>query len=189
MAAQIDLIIPPVIVGLLIILIFRVNAFIIDSSVDTRLSNDVQMHADLIADIIQEELRGASNSDILTISPDFVQQDSLEFVRVIVDPVNGLTTANVKIKRDERNIIIYRDIDVIDESSDNIAYGSQVAVLEFQVATDEFNTIIPNVIRFRVVTESDPNHHVRFRNEDKVVKAVAEREVFLRHRAMTSSIN
>ena len=185
MAAQFDLLIPPVIVGLLIILIFRVNAFMMDSSVDTRLTNDVQMHADVIADIIQEELRGAGNSNILTTAPGTVQPDSLEFVRILVDPVNGLTPLNVKIKRDERNLIIYRDVDIIDDASDNTIYGSQIASLEFRMATDNHNNIIPNVIRFRVVTESDPDHHVRFRDDDKMVRAVAEREVFLRHRAMT----
>ena len=155
-----------------------------DSSVDTRLNNDVQMHADLIADIIQEELRGAGNSNILTTSPGTIHPDSLEFERIVFDPVSGLNSLNVKIKRDERNLIIYRDVDTIDDSSDNVIYGSQIASLEFRMATDKDNNIIPNIIRFRVVTESNPDHHVRFRDEDKVVRAVAEREVFLRHRAM-----
>ncbi|MCC5942371.1 MAG: hypothetical protein JJU37_12600 [Balneolaceae bacterium] len=187
MVAQLDLIIPPVIVGLLIILIFRVNAFMMDSSVDTRLSNDVQMHADLIADIIQEELRGAANSDILMSSPGTIQADSLDFVRSVVDVSSGLLPLNVRIKRDERNLVIYRDFDPIEQSSDNIVYGSQISSLEFRMATDRDNNIIPNVIHFRVVTESDPAHHVRFRDDDKVVRAVAEREIFLRHRAMTSA--
>lgn len=161
-----------------------------DSSVDTRLNNDVQMHADVIADIIQEELRSVIdlvNSDLFTSAPNTVQADSLEFIRAITDPVTGVTPLNIKVKRDERNLIIFRDTDPIDENSDNVVYGSQISSLEFTMATNQSNDIIPNVIRFRVVTESDPAQHVRFRDDDKVVRAVAEREIFLRHRAMSTN--
>jgi len=158
-----------------------------DSSVDTRLTNDVQMHADLIADIIQEELRAVMASDLLAEPPNTVIQDSLEFVRAVANPGSPVTPLNVKIKRDERNLVIYRDVDTIDDTSDNIIYGSQISSLEFRMATDNLGNIIPNVIRFRVITESDPAQHVRFRDEDKMVRAVAEREIFLRHRAMITN--
>ena len=58
MGVQIDLIVPPIIVGLLIILIFNVNSFILETSVDNRLTNDMQTFADVSVDVVQEEIRG-----------------------------------------------------------------------------------------------------------------------------------
>ena len=184
MAAQLDLALPPIIVGFLIILIFRVNAFMIDSSVDARLTNDVQTHSNLIADIIQEELRG-----LITYDEDLFDEnhnaEELEFVKMVPDPSQGFILLNVKIEQDERNLIIYRDVDTITEDSDITVIPSQVSELRFSLPTDPINgNVIPNLIHFHIETESNPEHHVRFRDDKPTVKAVSEREVYLRNRAL-----
>ena len=184
MAVQLDLVLPPIIVGFLIILIFRVNAMMMDSSVDARLTNDVQTHSNLIADIIQEELRG-----LITYDEDLFDEnhtsEEFEFVKRVPDPSQGFILLNVKIERDERNLIIYRDVDTITEDSDKTVIPSQVSELRFSLPTDPINgNVIPNLIHFHIETESNPEHHVRFRDDKPTVKAVSEREVYLRNRAL-----
>jgi len=186
MGAQLDLVLPPIIVGLLIILIFRVNAFMIDSSVDARLINDVQTHSNLIADILQEEMRGLLTYDQDLFDGDFTSEE-FEFVKMVPDPDPGQSffLLNVRIERDERNLIIYRDVDTITEDSDKTVIPSQISNLRFSLPVDPDNgEVIPNMVHFSIETESDPEHHVRFQNDKPTVKAVSEREVYLRNRAL-----
>lgn len=195
MGAQLDIVLPPIIVGLLIIFIFRVNSFMLDTSVDARLTNDVQTHANLIADIIQEEFRG-----LITYNEDLLDgfnssEDEFEFVRIVPDPALGMIMLNVRIERDERNLVIYRDVDTITEDSDKTIIPSQLSALRFslpsEVSGDESDpeiTVIPNLIHFSIETESNPEHHVRFFADKPTVKAISEREVYLRNRALLSTL-
>ena len=190
MGVQLDLILPPIIVGLLIILIFRVNAMMMDSSVDTRLTNDVQTHSNLIADIIQEELRGLITYDEDQFDGNHTSEE-FEFVKIIPDPSQGSILVNVRIERDERNLIIYRDVDPITEDSEKTVIPSQMSNLRFSLPTEPpddeeegVGEVIPNLIHFHIETESNPEHHVRFRDDKPTVKAVSEREVYLRNRAL-----
>jgi hypothetical protein len=190
MGVQLDLILPPIIVGFLIILIFRVNAMMMDSSVDTRLTNDVQTHSNLIADIIQEELRGLITYDEDQFDENHTSEE-FEFVKIVPDPSQGSILVNVRIERDERNLIIYRDVDTITEDSEKTVIPSQMSNLRFSLPTDPVDDeeegigdIIPNLIHFHIETESNPEHHVRFHDDKPTVKAVSEREVYLRNRAL-----
>ncbi len=168
---QADLIIPPIIVGLLIILIFRVNAFMMETSVDTRLTNDVQMYAETAATILQEELRKISGS--LSLENDTLRFDNTDHGRT-------------RITRNQRNIeIIHENPLSADPDSlhpDTLIFPLNLTDLEFTFEPQ--GVYPPFFIRIRVVAESQPAHHVRFRSEDQTVRAFAERRLFMRNVAV-----
>jgi len=170
MGVQIDLIIPPIIVGLLIILIFRVNAFIVETSIDNRLNNDVQMFAEVSATVLQEEIRALTN---------FVEADD-HFVNDVADSVK-FTNQNcdiISIFREERNLIIARYIQAT-ATNDTTVYPMNLSSLEF--SREPLNNPPYRFLRVKIETESRPEHHARFRNETQTVRAFEERRFLLRN--------
>ena len=167
----------------------------LDTSVDARLTNDVQTHANLVADIIQEEMRGLISYNEDLFDGFNTSEDEFEFVRIVPDPVAGTIVLNVRIERDERNLVIFRDVDSITEDSDKTVIPTQLSALRFSLpseTTDDEDeaeiTVIPNLIHFSIETESNPEHHVRFFADKPTVKAVSEREVYLRNRALLTAL-
>lgn len=169
MGVQLDLIIPPVIVGLLVILIFRMNAFVLETSADNRLIGGVQTNADVAIDIIQEELRGLQGD--LEIS-----EDTLQFDKYIMDAATN--PHPFMIVRDDNNQQLKVHFqDVVTSVPDSIVYDFNLSSLDFTITG-------PDILRVRVEAESRPDQHVRFRNDVETVRAVTERDIFLRNRAM-----
>lgn len=166
---QLDLIIPPVIVGLLIIMIFRVNAFMLETSVDTRLQTDVQMFADLAVDILQEETR--TLNQIMEISGD---STSIRFVNIARDTIS--------IKQVERALeIVHTDFNTAAKDTTN--YASNLSNIRFSLETnDELVTLF---LRIKVETESAPGQQALFRKEKEPMKAFAEKRLYLRNIANT----
>jgi len=165
---QADLIIPPIIVGLLIILIFRVNAFIMETSVDTRLNNDVQMYAETAATVLQEELRKISGN--LSLESDTLRFDNTDHGRT-------------RITRNQRSLeIIHENPLPADPDSlhpDTLIFP--LHLIDLQFTFEPQNVSYPDFIRIRVETESHPGQHVRFRNEEQTVRAFAERRLLMRN--------
>ena len=165
MAIQLDLIIPPVIVGLVIILIFRVNSFIVETSIDNRLQNDMQLFAETAATVVQEEMR--------LIAGDLqISGDTLSYSRV----ENGIQGTGI-IARDQRNIQIIREM--ANAAADTVVIPANLSNLTFDLEFPEPSTNHA-FIRIRVETESRPEHHARFRSDEQTVRAVAERRFFIR---------
>jgi len=173
MGVQLDIILPPIIVGILIILIFRINAFMMESSADARLINDVQNKADTAINIIQEELRGL-NSEGISIST-----DTLQFSRDA--ELNGnLVSQDFMFVRDDSNgqlKIFFNDLAT--GEPDSLVYGLNLRSIDFFALS-------PQLLRVRVESESNPEHHVRFRNDQQTVRAVSERDFLLRHRSLAT---
>jgi len=169
---QADLIIPPIIVGLLIIMVFRVNAFIMETSVDNRLNNDVQTFAEVAATVIQEELKNVSGN---------VNVDNNQEVLTFTN-MNDIT---VSIRRDGRNIIITSH-DAIEDEENEGEFLDDVVTIPANLSNLQFVYEISNPVflRVRVETESQPEQHVRFRNEEQTVRAFAERRIFMRNVAL-----
>lgn len=182
MGVQIDLIIPPIIVGLLVILIFNVNAFILETSVDNRLTNDMQTFADVSVDIIQEELRG------------LVEVHEAELIPVEVEvegemEVVANTYSNFKFTLRQGN----QEDEVTIWAEDGILkikkFGDMTSPEETSVYPGylkdvhfEYHPISnPSFLRVKVITESKPEHHARFGKNDDVVRAFAEIQVYLRN--------
>ncbi len=173
MGVQIDMIVPPIIIGLLIILVFRMNAFIMETSTDTRLINNIQTQADVAIDIIQEELRGLDGGQITTVT------DTLRFTRFLAGP--GLPSQNYEIIRDQTNgqLKIFFP-DPITGDPDSTIYDLNLSAIDFSMPA-------PHLLRVRVQTESRAEQHVRFRGDVNVIRSVAERDFFLRHRILPNT--
>ncbi len=185
MGIQADIIIPPIIIALLIIMIFRVNVFIMESSADNRLNNDMQTLAETAATVLQEEIKV-----LFQIIPNIIDNEeegegSINAIEEIT--IGNLTISNtfqfinfnqvnVRITREERNIVIER----CDEGDCNTEmYALNLSDLQF--IRDNTN---PNFVRLRVRTESQPEHHVHFRNNTQTVQGFDERNLFLRNLAL-----
>jgi len=57
MSAYLDLLIPPIIVGILILTILSLNNRMMESQIDARLTNEMQQYANAALSALQEELR------------------------------------------------------------------------------------------------------------------------------------
>lgn len=172
MGIQIDLIVPPIIVGLLVILIFRLNAFIMETSVDNRLNNDMQMFADLTSKLIQEEVKTAG--EILT--PDHPDNPSpvLEF---IVENMGD----TVWVQRTGTNLEIIRRSSIPPAIPDTVIYPSSLSSLEFDLESKPAGAPTPYYLNVQIETESNPDHHASMRDFDKTVMGFAENEIYLRN--------
>ncbi|WP_234570943.1 hypothetical protein [Rhodohalobacter sp. 614A] len=176
MGVQIDLIVPPIIIGLLIILIFRLNAFIMETSVDNRLNNDMQTFAEVTSRVIQEEVKKASEID----SPGGagIPDTVLEFI--IADPWGVSLGEKVTIQRSGRNLeVIKENLDTA--TADTVIYPSSLSVLEFNMERKPDTAPQPYYLNVKIETESNPNHHASMRDLDKTVKGFAENEIYLRN--------
>ena len=193
MGVQLDLILPPIIVGMLIIIIFRVNSFMMDSSIDNRVFNDMQSFAETSTVVIDDLLRRAksvNNPDDFEdddICNNFRKQDGSADTNCS-DELEFITTNNFKvtIKKDddENNILISR---VILDADGNEISGVNTRVYPLYVSKLEFQhkTSSPNFISYKIETESNPDHHVQQGADDeKTVKGFAERKLFLRNLAI-----
>ncbi|TVP98968.1 MAG: hypothetical protein EA359_17615 [Balneolaceae bacterium] len=173
MGVQIDLIVPPVIIGLLIILLFRINAFMLETSTDSRLINDVQTKADIAIDIIQEELRGLDGGQIT------ISVDTLRFTKFLAG--SGLPSQSYDIVRDNNNgqlKIFFQNL--ITGVPDSTVYDLNLSSIDFSMPA-------AHLLRVRVQAESRAEQHVRFRNDTNVIRSVAERDFFLRHRTLPNT--
>lgn len=174
MGIQIDLIIPPVIVGLLIIVVFRLNAFIMETSVDNRINNDMQMFAEVTSRLIQEEAKRATTIErpINEAVPDTV----LEFF----DAAVGDT---VWIQKTGRNLEIIRRSQFPPSIPDTVIYPSSLSLLEFDLERKPTDnpSLPPYYLNVKIQTESDPAHHASMRDLEKTVMGFSESEIYLRN--------
>ena len=162
MGVQLDIIIPPIIVAILIIVIFRMNAFMMETSIDNHLNKDVQTLAEVAAVIIQEEMR--TLKDTLK-----VNSDSLHFTR--------LDEGNTLITRDDKSIKIIREIPSF--SPDTLLYPLNLTNLNFSFVSNLLTN--SNYLRYTIETESRPEQHARFREGSDTVKAFADRRILLKN--------
>jgi len=165
MAILLDKLVPPIIVGLLIIMIFRLNAFMMESQVDNRLSNEMQTFSELAATIIQEELRSANS--IVSLTTNSVEYDNNEGVRVTMERIGD-------------QLVITKTNQVTSEEI-IIEHPTYLSSLEFVA---EPSGVPLDQIRFlnvRLSAESNPLAHVNFNGEVQTSKSFSERQVYLRN--------
>ena len=165
MAILLDKLVPPIIVGLLIIMIFRLNAFMMESQVDNRLSNEMQTFSELAATIIQEELRSANS--IVSLTTNSVESDNNEGVRVTMERIGD-------------QLVITKTNQVTSEEI-IIEHPTYLSSLEFVA---EPSGVPLDQIRFlnvRLSAESNPLAHVNFNGEVQTSKSFSERQVYLRN--------
>lgn len=189
---QLDLILPPIIVGMLIIIIFRVNAFMMDSSIDNRIFNDMQNFAETASVVIDDKLRTV---DFILNTTDFEDVDICDNFYKLDGSLDTNCSSTLIYRTTNNYKVTIEEIDVdntfkissieVDEFGNEVGtlveeiYPLYVSKLEFQ-----YDIFKPNFIRYKVETESDPDHHVQKNGDLKTVKGFAERRLFLRNTAL-----
>jgi len=171
MGVQIDLIVPPVIVGLLVIVVFQLNSFIMETSVDNRLTNDMQTLADVTSRVIQEELKMANQ--ILNPADPATPDSILKFVSV--------TTDTITIQRTGKNLEVIRKSSTSPSIPDTITYPSSISSVMFDLERKPPGEITPYYLNVEIQTESNPSHHANVRGDIEPVRAFAENEIYLRN--------
>ena len=165
MGFRLDLVISAIIVGILIILIFGLNSSMLQNSVDTMLYNNMQTFADVSTEVLQEEIKMASNilQPTNPASPDSV----LRFVTT-----NGDT---LKVERSGRNIqIIKQNI-----TSDTLSYDLHLSSLQFDLQPD--TVAVPYYLFVKIQTESQKSQHASFQKDVQTAKAFSEVRYYLRN--------
>lgn len=161
MSTYLDLLIPPVIVGILILTILALNTRMMESQIDTRLTNEMQQYANAALSAVQEEVR------------------ELEDVVAITDTTFTYITATrdtVRIFRQGRNMMI-RTRNAAGGAADTTMYPARLTDLRF-------NTILlgpsgPTLLRVRVESESIGAEQMT--SSPSRQRAFAQRDFFLRN--------
>ncbi len=165
MGIQFDIVIPPIIAGVVIMLIFQVNSFMLSTSVDNRLGFEMQNFAEATADVIHTEVRLLKNFKL-----GGCQNSSCEFLSTNGD--------SVAIFQDNNELIIRRKTPdaVITEQS----YSSRLDSLNF------IRDGSGDMLTFLVITTSRAEQEVG-PDDGQRVKGFAERIVFLRNIAYSNT--
>ncbi|HET6528452.1 MAG TPA: hypothetical protein VFG39_06845 [Balneolaceae bacterium] len=166
MGIRFDLIISSTIAGVIILMLFRVNTFMMETSVDNRLIHEMQNFADATALLIQNELRSLESIESLTDS-------TIRFATTEQD--------TIEIFKQGRDLIILRK-DVATLMTETEEYAARLHSLSFtpKKTNNEEALNIANaaIIHFRVVTETTPEQHVGGKGQ---IQAYAEKQIYLRN--------
>lgn len=161
MGIQFDLVIPPIIAGFIILALFSINRFMLSTSVDTRLSSEMQNFANISVDLLQNELRSLKSIEALTDS-------TIRFSTTERD--------TVEIYRQGRNL----NIDHLTGAGaiiDTEEYPVRIKSLTF--TPKEMMGSVPKLLHFRVITESTPEQQVGEDSDN--IRAYAEKQIYLRN--------
>lgn len=161
MGVQFDIVIPPVIAGFIILALFSINRFMLDTSVDTRLSNEMQNFANISVELLQNELRTLNSVEALTDS-------TIRFTTTEED--------TLEIYRQGRNL----NIDHLTGSGsvvDTEEYPVRLKSLEF--TPKEMVGSVPALMHFRAITESTLDQQVGEKSDR--IRAYAEKQIYLRN--------
>lgn len=156
MNIQLDLIIPPIIVGILILLLFNVYTGMMDSQVSSRIYYDLQGKANSTLIVLQEEFREIHEITVLG-------SDEIRFISTTRDSVHiYLEEMDLVVKKHRVNTPLI----------DTVMYPLQLENLSFSTIDT-----IPGVIRVNVATASRPEHEVG--NKPDRFRAFAQKDIHL----------
>ncbi|MCH8558132.1 MAG: hypothetical protein LAT84_09930 [Balneolia bacterium] len=157
---QADLIVPPIVAGFLMLLFFGVKSFMMETSIDSRVTNGMQETANIVVDVLQEELKQISSIEEIDSSGSLVR-----FVNTKQDTVT--------IRKIERKIELITRRPLI-EQPDTLTYDVSLEALGFVMESATF-------LRVMVSTASLPEQHARRNGSDEVSRGFAERRIYLRN--------
>jgi hypothetical protein len=154
MNVSFELIIPPVILGMLTVMILNLNASVMSSSAENRLTYQLQERAKLTITLVESESR--SLTDIISVTnSDFI------FVTAQRDTVH--------IYRDNKNMVVAKTLSDGTSSTEEYPLKLSDLVFDWDLSSIAF-------VEIRAVTESDPSESAG-RNIE-TYNAVVERELF-----------
>ncbi len=162
MSSMIDFIVPNIIVGLLVLTIFGVHAVMIDSSVENRVTYDLQHFADTGAQVIHEYTRDLQNFE------NFDQES------IVYTTTRGRV---VRMGRVNRELIVTVEDPATGDSETN-SYALRLASLQFELLP--VAGIDDALLRVRLQTESTPEMEAGERQHR--YRAYANRDIYLRNR-------
>lgn len=160
MNIQLDLVLPPIIVGVLLMLILSMNRMMMESQTSNRLSYHMQTMANTTVQVLNEELR-----DLWTTDETALPDSALTYISIDRD-----TVSIYKLDTD----MIIRRVSFETGLADSVIYGLFLSDLRFSWANQALG-----ILRIRVEMESDEDMElsgtpVRFR-------AFAEKDYYLRN--------
>lgn len=168
MGIQFDLIIPPIIVGFIILILFRMNSFMMSTSIDNRLSSEMQNFADATVILLQNELRTLRSIESMTDS-------TIRFSTTELD--------TIEIYKEGRNLNIATK-SAATSGTQIQEHASRLKSLTFTAKQPDNSEalILANaaIIHFQVITESTPEQQAGPDNGNRV-RAYAEKQVYLRN--------
>ncbi|MDR8392597.1 hypothetical protein NC796_15685 [Aliifodinibius sp. S!AR15-10] len=161
MNVTIDIVLPPVIVAMLMGIIITTNSLIVDSTVENRLTYELQYFANTSANIVQHEMRGLT--DVIQASGPHLRYSKF----------NQDTVHIYQEGRDMKVATEYAD----GSPNDTTSYPAKLSNLEFTLEPSEI------MLQVRVVTESRPNQEVG--NNSERYQGMAEKSIYLRNKHMS----
>ncbi len=164
MSILMDHIIPTFIIGILLTMIFRLNAFMIETQVDNHLVSEMQMHSELAATIVHEELKDAHRIVDMT-------ENSIEF-----ENLNGIL---VTLER-EHDMLVVTKTDPVTSDVETATYPTYLSDIQFTPDPENISIEDMRFLRIRLMSESRTESHARV-NNTQTAKAFSEKQIFLRN--------
>jgi hypothetical protein len=152
-----ELIIPPVILGFLTIMILNSNAAVMTSSVENRLTFELQERSKLALTIVENESR--SLTDIVSVT-------NTDFIYVTAQ------NDTVHIYRDDRKMIVAKTLSGGTATTDEYALKLSDLRFEWDLSAISFVTI-------RAISESIPEEEVG--QNPKAYRGIAERAIYFQN--------
>ena len=161
MSSYLELLLPPIVVGVLILMIVSLNHRMMESQVDARLTSEMQQYANAALSAIQEEVRSVQVLGT-------VSETEISFV----------STANesVRIYRNGRDLLVMKQ-PLPQGAAKTTAYPARLSDIRFGIV--EVDSSGPTLLRVYVESESTTGEKVAsspFRQ-----RAYAQRDFYLRN--------
>lgn len=160
MNVQLDLILPPIIIGMLMLMIVGINQMMMESQTGNRLNYEMQNYANSTLLMLQEEFRDVA--DVVAIS-----DSSLTYLNNDAD--------TIRVFRSDRELLLLRTpVGGAVDTTRVRAFVADIRFTLFLLAVDG-----PTMLRVRIETESSPDMELgtaTMRN-----RAFAERDFFMRN--------
>lgn len=153
MGLQFDIIIPPIIAGIIILILFRLNSFMMHTSVDQRLGIQMQNFAEVSADLIESRVKEAASG---------VQSETCQLASCRFTDVENNT---VRIYQNGSDLII-------EDSTGSQSHAARLDTIKF--------LFDGTFLKFELTTQSRASEEVGA-DDGQRVKGFSTRRVFLRN--------
>lgn len=152
MGLQFDIVIPPIIAGIIILILFRLNSFMMHTSVDQRLGMQMQNFAEVIADLIEVRVREAAS----------IQSETCKLASCRFTDVENNT---VRIYQNGSDLII-------EDATGSQSHAARLDTIKF--------LFDGTFLKFELTTQSRASEEVGA-DDGQRVKGFSTRRVFLRN--------